>query len=203
MSVESTRLISPTLGDERVAEDGLGGNGHQTPAQRQQPRRSCLFRTFLLIRFVSTLITLAFLVSQIGLWVLVPGLVVQKILRSYIIAICIILLAAEWEVKILPDFLSPSNNEAYKNWFYRGFQYSFIGVIGLEESYATLGHNYPDYPGMEQIAVADLLRGSSFGMFGMGVLYMIMRILFLHKLWEHVDAGYHQQLEGLRRQQSV
>ena len=202
MSLESSRLIPAARGDETFDGTVVRENREGSP-QRPMPPRSCLFRTFLLIRIVTSVVTLVFLLSQIGLWVLVPGIAIQKILRSYVILFCIILMAAEWDLKVLPDFLSPSNNEAYKNWFYRGFQYSFIAVIGLEESYATLGHSYPDNPGWDQVLVADLLKGSAFAMFGMGVLYMAMRILFLNKLWEHVDARYQQQLEELRRQQAV
>lgn len=217
MSLESTRLIPPKIGDEREPEvrseslsSGSVGRGREeapsalnASVSPQLPRRSCLFRTFLLIRIISTIITTVFVLSQVGLWALVPGIAVQKILRAYLILFGIMLVAAEWNVKVLPDFLSPSNNEAYKNWFYRGFQYSFIGVIGLEESYATLGHNYPDNPGWSQVAVAALLKGSAIAIIAMGVLYMAMRLLFLNKLWERADARYRQELEELRRQQSV
>ncbi|GKY91325.1 hypothetical protein MPSEU_000104700 [Mayamaea pseudoterrestris] len=216
MTTERTRLVPATRGDEAGDEENLiDANGGQQRQHQQheplpvptptplRPQRSCLLQTFILIRIISTLITLCFILSQVGLWVIVPGIIVQMILRSYVILFCIILMAAEWNIKILPDFLSPANNEAYKNWFYRGFQYSFIGVIGLEESYATLGHNYPDTPSFAQIAFADILRGSAFAMFGMGILYMIMRLLFLNKLWELVDARYHQQLEEVRRQQNT
>ena len=99
--------------------------------------------------------------------------------------------------------LSPSNNEAYRNWFYRGFQYTFVGVIGLEEAFATLGHRYPDSPGLAQVIVSILLKSSASGMFAIGILYMLMRLLFLNKLWERVDASYQQEIEEMRRHQSV
>jgi hypothetical protein len=117
--------------------------------------------------------------------------------------VCLLLIAAEWEITILPDCLSPSNNEAYRNWFYRGFQYTFVGVIGLEEAFATLGHRYPDSPGLAQVIVSILLKSSASGMFAIGILYMLMRLLFLNKLWERVDASYQQEIEEMRRHQSV
>jgi hypothetical protein len=200
---ETTQLFLAKRGDETDEASSASSHRRDNNELHRMPRRSCLFRAFLFIRFLSTLVSVAFFATQIGLWLLVPGIFVQRLLRAYLMIVCLLLIAAEWEITILPDCLSPSNNEAYRNWFYRGFQYTFVGVIGLEEAFATLGHRYPDSPGLAQVIVSILLKSSASGMFAIGILYMLMRLLFLNKLWERVDASYQQEIEEMRRHQSV
>lgn len=125
--------------------------------------------------------------AQIATLSSLKGLYGQILLRFYLMAFCSMFIFAELRLKIFLC-LAPSFN----NWFYRGFLYSFVGLIGVEMSKATLVEGNP---GLSANTKSLLLSIASYSMFSIGVLYMLMGVLCLQCLSERVKRAYDKELE--------
>lgn len=102
-------------------------------------------------------------------------------------AFCTMFIFAELRLKIFLC-LAPSFN----NWFYRGFLYSFVGLIGVEMSKATLMEGGA---GLSAHTKSLLLTIASYSMFSIGLLYMFMGLLCLQCLSERVKQAYDKEVD--------
>jgi hypothetical protein len=142
------------------------------------PRSSFLYNLFVLVSGTAALFSILMMLGQFFMWMsLRDSFWTQKLLRAYVILFCTLFILAEMQFP-LQTRLVPSLN----NWLYRGLIYSFIGVIGLEESYATLAQEYPKSPDSGNVLISLLLKVASYGMFTLGLLYMLMGGLCLNRL---------------------
>ena len=100
---------------------------------------------------------------------------------------CILFIFAELRLKC---FLVPS----FDSWIYRGFLYSFVGLIGVEMSKSTLVDS-EDSDAMSVQSKSLLLAVASYSMFSMGVLYVLMGCLCLRCLSERARKKYERDLD--------
>lgn len=151
--------------------------------------RSKLYSVFMAISSAAVLISGLELLAQVLSLALVGGIFIEHLLRAYMITFSVMFILSElqldWFVEMVPPF---------KNWIYRGFLYSFTGVIGIEQSYAILAEEYPKIPGLKGEIASIALRVSSIAMLCIGVIYMLMSVLCLKGVFEKVRAAYREQI---------
>jgi hypothetical protein len=147
-------------------------------------RETWLCRFFVAVSAMSALASALLLLAQVAsLFAFASLWFIQLVLRLYVVLFCIMFLLAELQVSV---FLERAG--AFRSWFHRGFLYSMVGVIGLEESKAALGEAYPKYPSAVDVAISAVLQVSSVSMFCVGILYMIMGAFCLRPVWEDLQV---------------
>jgi len=106
--------------------------------ENDRPRKSCLYKMFATFSLFSTIVSLLLLATEIATAFVIQAVFIQYVLRAYIVIFCILFVSAELQIQC---FLTRC--PAFANWFNRGFLYTLIGVVVMEESFATIGQAYP------------------------------------------------------------
>lgn len=113
--------------------------------------------------------------------------------RLYISCFCVVFCLVEMEIPI--PFLKDSY--IFQNWISRGFLYSFIGLIGMQEAYSSrvedlVGHANDKF----HVAWAPLfMQISSTVMFATGCIYMLMGICCLKRIKTKVRKEYQDRMK--------
>jgi hypothetical protein len=144
----------------------------------------------MVVSALAVLVSAVMFCAQVATFSISEGFSIEHLLRFYMMAFCIMFILAELRLEKFLDLL-PSFN----NWVYRGFLYSFNGVIGAEMSKAMLAELYPHGPGPFQQVASLMLMIASYSMFALGGLYMVMGLCCLHGVWERIKAGYDQEMD--------
>lgn len=113
----------------------------------------------------------------------------QDILRVYVCSFCLLFMLAEldwFQDKI--TFLQP--------WMYRGFMYTFVGVVGVEEASTVKVHEDKESHHLSETWVGKLgsafVFGSSLAMFFIGCIYVLMgacRVRRVHTRLRSIRPG--------------
>jgi len=186
---ERTALVG-RQNDGRAAAGAADSNDEEE--QHRRVRKSILFKVFAAFSGLASVVSLLMLLAQIASFALFdkPNFI-EGVLRVYVTAFCIFFVLSELQCNW---FLS--RTPAFASWFHRGFLYTLIGVIGMEQAFATIGKAYPDVPAPLMVAFESLLlRICSVTMFGIGVVYMLMGVLCLKGVWEEMQVKYRIRLE--------
>jgi hypothetical protein len=93
------------------------------------------------------------------------------------------------------------NVPTYDNWVYRGFLYSFIGLIGVVMAEA----NEVEERSLEtrQMIVHLVMLGASYAMFALGVIYMLMGLCCLRDVLERMRADYDADMDRASLEESI
>ena len=86
------------------------------------------------------------------------------------------------------------------NWLMRGWLYSFLGLVGMEEAYAVLVSDSSTSNILASDLVSIFIQMSSWGMVAIGVLYFALGLLCMRSLKEKVRADYSAAKDRHRRQ---
>jgi len=89
---------------------------------------------FAMINTVAVMASACMFFSQVITLVISNVDWIQGILRFYVILFCAMFVMAELEITLLSIVSSP---KFLDDWTFRGFLYSFVGMIGVEESYSV------------------------------------------------------------------
>lgn len=162
------------------------------------PKKSIAYKVFLIVSSIAVLFSGLMTVAQILTFAIMGGNFIQSVLRVYILAFCIMFMFAELQFEFLFKVVPPM-----RNWIYRGFLYSFVGVVGVEEAFATLAEEYPRIPTVKDKATSVFVKVSAVGMFCVGVIYIAMGILCLKSVYEKVKASYNDQVEKFTEARQV
>eukprot|EP00592_Proboscia_alata_P006053 CAMPEP_0194354196 /NCGR_PEP_ID=MMETSP0174-20130528/2407_1 /TAXON_ID=216777 /ORGANISM="Proboscia alata, Strain PI-D3" /LENGTH=170 /DNA_ID=CAMNT_0039123055 /DNA_START=14 /DNA_END=523 /DNA_ORIENTATION=- len=124
-SEETTALDTETRVD---LEEKAQSAEHDFTIDELNPRRSCMQRLFLLIRFIAIMGSLAMATGQ--LVEITYGVLanVEYVLRVYMIIFCFVMIVNELKCT---RFVSSG---LLSNWITRGAIYTFVGVIGIQEN---------------------------------------------------------------------
>jgi hypothetical protein len=173
-------------------EDDDGASSENEEAEQQDCSRDAwLLRFFSLVSALAAVASVVLLLSQLASVLVFSDLgLIQTLLRAYVAVFCVLFLLAEMRVELFLDRAA-----SFQSWFQRGFLYTWVGVMGVEESVAALGQAYPKYPGVSNVAISTLLRASSFAVFGVGVLYMLMSVFCLRSVWEDLHRQQQQPFD--------
>lgn len=183
----------------------------QLQQQRQQdhgPQRTIPHLLFDIVRYLAIFASGAMLFQQflpiIGLdKEEMTGL--QYFVRVYLILFCISFTLLESRIPLLKRLTFP----AHDNWILRGFMYTFIGIIGMEQDVAikvediTTGSSSgssnilgPDYT---NLFASLLVAITTWIMVGVGVLYMILGVMCLQQWYERLEKEYQTKVEEWKR----
>eukprot|EP00978_Attheya_sp_CCMP212_P006353 scaffold14384_cov48-Attheya_sp.AAC.1 len=97
---------------------------------KEEPERSKIHYVFVLISLLAVVASFCVIISQ--LIVARKGTFLQYLLRVYMMLFCTGFILTELEVDIFLKWMP-----AFGNWVFRGFIYSFIGVVCAEEAYSV------------------------------------------------------------------
>jgi hypothetical protein len=172
-------------------EDEIDGLSSENDEEDQEAcsREAWLLRFFALVSLSAAVASALLLLSQVASVIVFANLgSIQLLLRAYVAIFCAMFLLSELHVEFFLD-RAPS----FKRWFQRGFLYTWVGVMGMEESVAALGQAYPEYPDAASVVISAVLRASSLAVFAVGLLYMLMSICCLRSVWENLQRRQRQQ----------
>mmetsp|Transcript_5794 Transcript_5794/g.16334 ORF Transcript_5794/g.16334 Transcript_5794/m.16334 type:complete len:244 (+) Transcript_5794:185-916(+) len=122
----------------------------------------------------------------------------QFSLRLYILVFCLIFMLVEldWPPQIMRNL--PTNN-----WLMRGWMYSFLGLVGMEEAFAVLVSDSSTSNILGSDLISIFVQISSWGMVAIGVLYFALGLLCMRSLKEKVRKDYYAAKDKHRRQQDA
>lgn len=151
---------------------------------RRGPRRGPCHSIFVAIQVIAVLANLSMIATQIVPIIICDIDVLQKVIRCYLAFFSFLFLLAEFEV----GFTTKSN--ALTNWITRGFLYTFIGIVTMEQHVAMMAAGALDYPKTKiapdfnwNVEWASLfINLTGVWMVGLGILYFLMG-LFCLKRW--------------------
>mmetsp|Transcript_25525 Transcript_25525/g.35785 ORF Transcript_25525/g.35785 Transcript_25525/m.35785 type:complete len:293 (+) Transcript_25525:83-961(+) len=173
--------------------------------EKSMPRKGVCLNLFHILEFMGVLASIGLLATQALPLFFVPLAdigVLQLALRLYVSLFCLSFMLVEFNVPA-PFIRDSKILQAY---FSRGFIYSFIGLIGMEESYAVTvktltaegnggTHQYDAF----RISWAPLfILVSSWLMVITGVLYMLLGICCMKKLRDSLKKKYDKQLKRFK-----
>jgi hypothetical protein len=177
--------------DNNINDDDGASSENEETEQQDCSRDAWLIRFFSLVSFSAAVASAVLLLSQLASVLVFSDLgLIQTMLRAYVTILCIMFLLAEMRVELFLDRAA-----SFRSWFQRGFLYTWVGVMGMEESVAALGQAYPKYPGASNVVISTLLRASSLAVFGVGVLYMLMSVFCLRSVWEDLHRQQQQPFD--------
>lgn len=180
----------------------------QQQTQQQQkdkgPQRTIPHLLFDIVRYLAIFASGAMLFQQflpiIGLdKEEITGL--QYFVRVYLIIFCVSFILLESRIPLLKRLTFP----AHDNWILRGFMYTFIGIIGMEQDVAikvediasgTTNILGPDYG---NLFASLLVAITTWIMVGVGVLYMILGVMCLQQWYERLEKEYQKKVEEWKR----
>jgi len=107
--------------------------------------------------------------------------IMDVLLRIYLCLTTWALILAECSVTAVLKCLHLDSLES--NWVYRGYMYSFVGVVSYHSPLTLLNSWVNEYV--------------SYGLFGWGLLYVFMGCCCLHGVWQRMRQSYQDELERL------
>ena len=108
-------------------------------------------------------------------------------LRCYMAVFCILVITAEQEIILV------NNLPILQNWILRGLIYSFLGIVGLDESEA-INYKTDGTPSLSFEHASVFILLSSSAMIAVGILYFLMGILFLQLFRDNLVKKYNEKL---------
>jgi hypothetical protein len=170
------------------------------------PKKSIPHFLFDIVRYLAIFASVAMLFMQF-----IPILLLDKqhndltglqyFVRIYLIIFCISFILLESRIPLLRRLSFP----AHENWILRGFMYTFIGVIGMEQDVAIkvediasgtaniLGPDYGTLFASLSIAITTWI------MVGVGCLYMVLGVMCLQKWYENLEKEYKDKIGEWKR----
>ena len=176
----------------------------QQQQQYDGPKKSIFHLAFDMVRYMAILASCMMLLMQIiPIVILDEGEItgLQYFVRIYLIIFCISFVLLESRIPLLRGITFPAHN----NWILRGFMYTFIGVIGMEQDVAIkvediasgtsniLGPDYGTLFASLSIAITTWI------MVGVGILYMILGMMCLQRWYEKLDEEYRNKVTEWKR----
>lgn len=161
----------------------------------EKPRRSCCHLIFTFISLV-TIVASAFLLMTQILPLIVDASqvsILQTALRCYVSIFCLIFIAVEFDVPI--RFIRKS--EILQNFIFRGFLYTFVGLIGAEESLAFQFEDALKKDGADEVTsywASLFIQISSWVMVGCGTVYLLLGICCMRRIRDRCRDDFKRKM---------
>lgn len=193
-SKNETKLDAPTSAEEK---EDTSGTVSPYPASHDDVggfTKGC-HMFFVAISTLSIAVLACMSVSQIILLSKKKVPFLQFSLRLYILIFCLVFILVEldWPPGIMKSL--PTNN-----WLMRGWLYSFLGLVGMEEAFAVLVSESSSSNILASDLVSIFIQVSSWGMVSIGTLYFGLGLLCMRGLKEKVRTDYYASKDRHRRQ---
>lgn len=173
----------------------------QKKKRKEGPQKSICHILFDFVRYLAIIASSLMFTMQMVPLVIVGGesTWLQIAVRLYLALFCFSFVLTEARIPFLQKIVSPHNN-----WIIRGFLYTFIGLIGMEQDLAVR---------IEEIAggktsIASIL-GPNYGtlfaslfmsittwiMISVGILYTILGLLCMQRWYERLEKGHREKVK--------
>jgi len=190
-SIKSGKSGKSSSTRRRKKKNANNNNSKSTKKKKPDgPQKSICHLLFDSVRYLAILASSMMLLMQlVPLYILKSESTwLQIAVRSYLAIFCLFFILTESNIPILRDLLSKF---AHSNWILRGFLYSFIGLIGIEQNLAikvadiaagttnsVLG---PTYGTLFASLFMDI---TTWTMISVGILYFVLGLLCMQKWYE-------------------
>jgi hypothetical protein len=150
----------------------------------------CFKWFFRAVRFVGVIVSISTIVAQALTLIMADESIFQAILRFYIELLCVCFILAELDMFQQQLFF-------FVPFLQRGFMYTFIGLIGVEEaetvkiSQNARTHRVQSTLGGKTAGLVIFV--ASFAMIAVGCIYIIMGALCLRRVYDRVILGKSQE----------
>lgn len=197
--IESAPLSPP---DDELKDSKDNQGEEEVESTNRTPRKGVCLSLFHVLEFMGILASIGLLATQALPLFFIPmeeiGLL-QLALRMYVSMFCLSIILVEFSVPF--PFIRES--KILQSYFSRGFIYSFIGLIGMEESYAVTVKALTVDPGAVahqydalHISWAPLfILASSWLMVVSGVIYMLLGICCMKRLRDKLRKTYEKKMK--------
>jgi hypothetical protein len=160
------------------------------------PQRSWGHMCFIAITIFSIASLVLMALSQCLTVAVVPLELVQIVLRIYILLFCVISIVGELQHEALLNYF-PSLD----HWVYRGFLYSYTGLIGVEESHAVFVITVNPNSVMANV-VGIMVKVPSYAMVTVGCFYMLLGLCCCHGVRKGIEDRYQKRvIDEIRKHQ--
>ncbi|KAL7525617.1 hypothetical protein ACHAWF_003819, partial [Thalassiosira exigua] len=181
-------------GGDASVRSGKSKKEKKEKKKNDGPQKSCFHLLFDAVRYLAVLASFLMFAQQA-----VPLLVLRKestwlqiAVRSYLAIFCLSFMIAESRIPFLKRISSP-----HDGWVLRGFLYSFVGLVGMEQDIAikatdiaSLGPASILGPDYGTLFATLYMSVSAWIMIGAGALYAILGMLCLQGLYEKMEKGH-------------
>lgn len=172
----------------------------------EKPRRSCGLRIFFFIESCAALTWLGLLICQLFPLVIVMADKVRHmdtidlVLKVYVSIFACLFILVEYDPPMI-SFIQHS--QFLQSYVSRGFLYSFIGVVCLEESYSEIVNDMilTQHPGHIMAGFAPFVQISAWCACALGVLYLCMGLLCLKRLRDRLYRDDKEKWEDYRERE--
>ncbi|GKY93977.1 hypothetical protein MPSEU_000364600 [Mayamaea pseudoterrestris] len=206
----TTTTAATTTNDTTVTKDSTANKKtaeqirkDQTKAAHNElvhPHRKLLHKIFIVISVLTATAALCLAIGEILAMVYESQGAIEYVLNAYLILAClgIILSELEWTKYTRESMI-------LGHWPMRGLFYVFIGVVSVQLNDRTLEENsdpsqtsrYKNDRGYD-IAL-NYTRAVSYIIMGFGILYFLMGLCCLHRVYNRLLKDYHERVETAGR----
>lgn len=169
-----------------VKPDGHSGQSDAWKSIKIKVKKTWLHRAFIWLVYVTVLVHVAMVVSQLISCYFYWMTSVEGILRCYVIAMSICGILVELE---LTQFIRES--AILRVWITRGLFYSLIGIIAMVENDTEGGGKNLNVPGADELLL--FIEIMAYVQAGVGVLYYVMGILCVQMLKNKEYADFERR----------
>jgi len=174
---------------------------HEILVHRPKPNPCLLW--FYFIEIVAVLASLCLFTTQ-----LIPIIIAYPqvgflwfALRVYVACLCIVFILVELQVPL--PFLQ--NNTAFQEYISRGFLYSFVGLVGMEQAYSARIEDVVKHASTKlHIGWTPLfMQISSWTMVVVGYIYVVMGVFCMKQLRNNLQENYQQRMDEYNRAKPI
>mmetsp|Transcript_26874 Transcript_26874/g.77480 ORF Transcript_26874/g.77480 Transcript_26874/m.77480 type:complete len:231 (-) Transcript_26874:1303-1995(-) len=151
-------------------------------------KRSCVHRFFRFVKFLTVVSSLMLFVGQCVAIFYGPASRVQIVLKLYIMAFCILIIMNEMEWTRLA-----TESKLLVNWMGRGFSYSFVGLVSVEENDVMVKFINISLAGKTQLMFIETV---GYMMVGVGVIYFTLGLSCCKSVSDRARLDYTKRRNG-------
>jgi len=172
----------------------------QGNVDNRKPRRTCCHSIFVTIQVFAIVGNLMMLSTQIVPMIICDVELIQKVMRCYLAFFSFVFLLAEFEVSCL-------KSRFFQNWISRGFLYTFLGVVEIEQHYAMAADGSLNSLNTEKLPDVTLnvewasffINISSWWLIGIGCLYFFMGVFCMKAVRKRCREQYQKKWETYKK----
>lgn len=156
--------------------------------EETNPKRRLFHKTIVLMSAVAVVSSFLMAVGQlIGMMYQTEG-PIQYVLRFYVFLLCFLAILTELE------WTSFARESAIlRFWVTRGFFYSFIGLLGLEENDTSADKDDSSFKNLD--AAREFTKVVAWMIIGVGIAYSLMGLCCLQVLYKRQRADFEARVE--------
>lgn len=160
----------------------------QVTSNPTSSKRSCAHRFFRFVKFLAVVSSLMLFVGQCVAIFYGRASRVQVVLKLYVMAFCILIIMTEMEWTRLA-----TESKLLVNWMGRGFSYSFVGLVSVEENDVMVRFINVSLAGKTQLMFIEAV---AYMMVGVGVIYFILGLSCCKSVSDRARLDYTKRRYG-------